>query len=340
MLIVDNEMTILLLYLIYSGCNNYGLGNKWTVLPFQPHLAPMLRSTLITTVGHGMNNDQLLAHTRTIPLRLNHLFHHRGIAGVTIVNGCIPCYSDYSSFSMPSSSLSSSSAPTWARQQKRVGEKEAKEGKNALESKSKSHIETSHGLSVTTSIDHDQQLKHKGEEEEAIANDSNNDEILERRGDDGQDAIQLIRSFTDDSVICFTDGACIGNPGPAGAAAVICLPHEPSGKSVIESPLRGPTNNKKEPPPTPVTVLSLQEHNQLLQAASRRKPKNDGYYKGRSKQMAIAKPGAKLVGEWCEASAALGNVMYTKFHQLLSCVTYMMAAGHNHVLIQPSGLYV
>lgn len=34
----------------------------------------------------------------------------------------------------------------------------------------------------------------------------------------------LIASFPDDAIVCFTDGACKGNPGPAGAGAVVRLP--------------------------------------------------------------------------------------------------------------------
>jgi len=44
--------------------------------------------------------------------------------------------------------------------------------------------------------------------------------------DHADDAEDLIASFAADSVICFTDGACRGNPGPCGAGAVICLPSE------------------------------------------------------------------------------------------------------------------
>jgi hypothetical protein len=100
--------------------------------------------------------------------------------------------------------------------------------------------------------------------------------------DDGHDTAELIRSFTDDSVICFTDGACIGNPGPAGAAAVICLPHEHSN-----------------------------------QTASGKAPKKDvAYNKGRAKHITIAKPGTNQAGEWRETSLALGNVITV--HQISS----------------------
>jgi ribonuclease HI len=34
----------------------------------------------------------------------------------------------------------------------------------------------------------------------------------------------LIAGFPDDAIVCFTDGACKGNPGPAGAGAVVRLP--------------------------------------------------------------------------------------------------------------------
>ena len=34
----------------------------------------------------------------------------------------------------------------------------------------------------------------------------------------------LIASFPDDAIVCFTDGACKGNPGPAGAGALVRLP--------------------------------------------------------------------------------------------------------------------
>ncbi|MEL6345394.1 MAG: RNase H family protein [Myxococcota bacterium] len=37
-------------------------------------------------------------------------------------------------------------------------------------------------------------------------------------------AADLIAGFHRDAVLCFTDGACRGNPGPAGAGAVVKLP--------------------------------------------------------------------------------------------------------------------
>ena len=37
-------------------------------------------------------------------------------------------------------------------------------------------------------------------------------------------AAELIASLPADAVVCFTDGACKGNPGPAGAGAVVRLP--------------------------------------------------------------------------------------------------------------------
>ena len=37
-------------------------------------------------------------------------------------------------------------------------------------------------------------------------------------------AADLVRSFSADAAICFTDGACKGNPGPCGAGAVVRLP--------------------------------------------------------------------------------------------------------------------
>jgi ribonuclease HI len=39
-----------------------------------------------------------------------------------------------------------------------------------------------------------------------------------------QAADALIASFPEDAIVCFTDGACKGNPGPAGAGAVVRLP--------------------------------------------------------------------------------------------------------------------
>lgn len=39
-----------------------------------------------------------------------------------------------------------------------------------------------------------------------------------------QAAAELVASFPDDHVLCFTDGACKGNPGPAGSGAVVRLP--------------------------------------------------------------------------------------------------------------------
>ncbi len=52
---------------------------------------------------------------------------------------------------------------------------------------------------------------------------------------------ELVASFHRDAVVCFTDGACQGNPGPAGSGAVVKLP----GGRVLERHLalgRG-TNN-------------------------------------------------------------------------------------------------
>ncbi len=39
-----------------------------------------------------------------------------------------------------------------------------------------------------------------------------------------QAATQLLAGFRSDAAICFTDGACRGNPGPAGAGVVVRLP--------------------------------------------------------------------------------------------------------------------
>ena len=39
-----------------------------------------------------------------------------------------------------------------------------------------------------------------------------------------QSAQELIASFRPESAVCFTDGACKGNPGPAGSGAVVKLP--------------------------------------------------------------------------------------------------------------------
>lgn len=39
-----------------------------------------------------------------------------------------------------------------------------------------------------------------------------------------QAATELIASFRRDAVVCFTDGACRGNPGPAGSGAVVKMP--------------------------------------------------------------------------------------------------------------------
>jgi len=37
-------------------------------------------------------------------------------------------------------------------------------------------------------------------------------------------AAELVASFGTNAIICYTDGACEGNPGPCGAGAVVCLP--------------------------------------------------------------------------------------------------------------------
>lgn len=39
-----------------------------------------------------------------------------------------------------------------------------------------------------------------------------------------QAAAELVASFRSDAVVCFTDGACKGNPGPAGSGAVVKMP--------------------------------------------------------------------------------------------------------------------
>jgi len=39
-----------------------------------------------------------------------------------------------------------------------------------------------------------------------------------------ESAERLLQSFAPTSAVCFTDGACKGNPGPAGAGAVVKLP--------------------------------------------------------------------------------------------------------------------
>ena len=39
-----------------------------------------------------------------------------------------------------------------------------------------------------------------------------------------QSAQELISSFRPEAAVCFTDGACKGNPGPAGSGAVVKLP--------------------------------------------------------------------------------------------------------------------
>lgn len=39
-----------------------------------------------------------------------------------------------------------------------------------------------------------------------------------------QSAAELVASLPEDAALCFTDGACKGNPGPAGAGCVVKLP--------------------------------------------------------------------------------------------------------------------
>ena len=39
-----------------------------------------------------------------------------------------------------------------------------------------------------------------------------------------ESAARLLQSFAPSSAVCFTDGACKGNPGPAGSGAVVKLP--------------------------------------------------------------------------------------------------------------------
>ena len=42
-------------------------------------------------------------------------------------------------------------------------------------------------------------------------------------GDGGNDR-ELIAGLPAEAAVCFTDGACKGNPGPAGAGCVVRLP--------------------------------------------------------------------------------------------------------------------
>jgi len=44
---------------------------------------------------------------------------------------------------------------------------------------------------------------------------------------------ELLKTFTPDTVVCFTDGACRGNPGPAGAGACVEFP----GASSVDLPI-------------------------------------------------------------------------------------------------------
>jgi len=54
----------------------------------------------------------------------------------------------------------------------------------------------------------------------------------------------LLDSLSADTVVCYTDGACRGNPGPAGAGALVVLPDGKLGKGSVS--LGEATNNIAE----------------------------------------------------------------------------------------------
>ena len=71
-------------------------------------------------------------------------------------------------------------------------------------------------------------------------------------------ARQLLTSFRDEAAICFTDGACSGNPGPAGAGAVVRLP---DGRTVERYQALGKgTNNVGELSAIGLALDLLDEH--------------------------------------------------------------------------------
>ncbi len=55
----------------------------------------------------------------------------------------------------------------------------------------------------------------------------------------------VLRDVTDSCVTIFTDGSSLGNPGPAGAAAICCVPNA-NEAFVIREPLGEHTNNLSE----------------------------------------------------------------------------------------------
>jgi len=62
-------------------------------------------------------------------------------------------------------------------------------------------------------------------------------------------AADLLKTFSSNAVICFTDGACQGNPGPAGAGVYVKLPenHSTPGEVVKDYRALGQgTNNIAE----------------------------------------------------------------------------------------------
>ena len=54
----------------------------------------------------------------------------------------------------------------------------------------------------------------------------------------------LLNSLSEETVVCYTDGACRGNPGPAGAGALVVLPGGKRGTGSLE--LGEATNNIAE----------------------------------------------------------------------------------------------
>lgn len=93
-----------------------------------------------------------------------------------------------------------------------------------------------------------------------------------RKNDNNQkkkEAAQLISSFKDDTIVCFTDGSCDPNPGPCGAATVVCFPS-----------MRNDTNNS----------------NNIARTL-----------KGRAKLLSLAQVNDTRVGEWRIEKRSLGQ---------------------------------
>jgi ribonuclease HI len=132
------------------------------------------------------------------------------------------------------------------------------------------------------------------------------------------DARARIEALPEDTVVCFTDGACRGNPGPAGAGALVVLP---DGTRFEGSLVLGiATNNVGElaaiglaldlldaadvPPAAPVRVFCDSKYARGVLAQGW-KAKANGDQIRRLRERLAARPGARL--EWVAGHTGLSG---------------------------------